>query len=101
MGNKADLCSDGDGKGKAARAVTEEEAQEWVKRNGVKAYVETSAKSGDGVERAFVECAQEIWRNIEGGVYDLEDRRNGIKRNAGVGGLRVEEGKRIGGRGCC
>ena len=99
------------------RAVTKEEATEWCKRNGVMQYVETSAKSGEGVERAFLEVAERIYQNIEAGRYDLNDRRSGVKgpgagtRREGGGGpgrgavvLGMNEvggmGKGSGG-GCC
>ncbi|KAL8970819.1 MAG: hypothetical protein Q9183_001349 [Haloplaca sp. 2 TL-2023] len=61
------------------RAVTKEEAEEWCRRNGVLKYVETSAKSGDGVEKAFLEVAERIYENVEKGKYDLNDRRSGVK----------------------
>ncbi|KAL8735682.1 MAG: hypothetical protein Q9181_002745 [Wetmoreana brouardii] len=64
---------------KNRRAVTKEEAEEWCRRNGVLKYVETSAKSGDGVEAAFLEVAERIYQNIEAGRYDLNDRRSGVK----------------------
>ena len=47
--------------------------------NVVLKFVETSAKSGAGVEHAFLEVAQRIWQNIEAGRYDLNDRRSGVK----------------------
>ncbi|KAL8823697.1 MAG: hypothetical protein Q9170_008330, partial [Blastenia crenularia] len=67
VGNKSDLASastverangaaergGGESKGlgkENRRAVTKEEAEEWCRRNGVLKYVETSAKSGEGVE---------------------------------------------------
>lgn len=74
-----------DGSAANKRAVTREEAQEWCRRNGVLQYVETSAKSGEGVERAFLEVAERIYRNIEAGRYDLNDRRSGVK-GPGAGG---------------
>ncbi|KAL9591287.1 MAG: hypothetical protein Q9179_007874, partial [Wetmoreana sp. 5 TL-2023] len=49
------------------RAVTKEEAEEWCRRNGVLKYVETSAKSGAGVEAAFLEVAERIYENVEKG----------------------------------
>ncbi|KAI9716883.1 MAG: hypothetical protein M1812_005032 [Candelaria pacifica] len=67
------------------REVTEEEAREWCENNGVLTYVETSAKSGNGVERAFLEVAERIYQNIEAGKYDLNDRRSGVK-GPGAGG---------------
>ena len=59
-------------------------------------YVETSAKSGEGVERAFLEVAERIYQNIEAGKYDLTDRRSGVKgpgAAAGQSGRTVNLGK--------
>ena len=67
------------------RQVTQEEAEEWCQRNKVMQYVETSAKSGEGVERAFLEVAERIYQNIEAGKYDLNDRRSGVKSAAASG----------------
>ncbi|KAG9616800.1 hypothetical protein KCV04_g15592, partial [Aureobasidium melanogenum] len=61
------------------RQVTQEEAEAWCKENKVMQYVETSAKSGENVERAFREVAERIYQNIEAGKYDLNDRRSGVK----------------------
>ncbi|KAI9870843.1 MAG: hypothetical protein M1830_003742 [Pleopsidium flavum] len=92
VGNKADLApsstATADTSGREAtnkRAVTKEEAEEWCRANGVMQYVETSAKSGEGVERAFLEVAERIYQNIEAGKYDLNDRRSGVK-GPGAGG---------------
>ncbi|KAI5286488.1 hypothetical protein KEM54_006754 [Ascosphaera aggregata] len=71
--------------------VTREEAEAWCKENDVSRYVETSAKSGEGVERAFIEVAERIYRNIEKGKYDLNDRRSGVK---GYGITRATAGSR-------
>ena len=101
VGNKRDLCaedatttSNGHAPESAEtqglqrenkRAVTTAEAQEWCQRNNVLRYVETSAKSGAGVEAAFLEVAESIYRNIEKGRYDLNDRRSGVKGPGGGG----------------
>lgn len=91
VGNKCDLA---DADGGKRRAVTKEEAEEWCRREGVMRYVETSAKSGEGVETAFLEVAERIYQNIEKGKYDLNDRRSGVKRYgirvAGEGGTAQE-----------
>ncbi len=59
VGNKSDLASSSVGiAGENKRAVTPQEAEEWCRRNGVMWYVETSAKSGEGVEKAFLEVAE-------------------------------------------
>ena len=103
----------------ATRQVTAAEAEEWCRANGVMQYVETSAKSGAGVERAFLEVAERIYQNIEAGKYDLNDRRSGVKGpgaggGASLGGMSVTGGggDRVrlgdaarrggaGGRACC
>ncbi len=91
VGNKSDLASsstvtsgmlNGEAQGLEAankRAVTVGEAEEWCKKNGVMAYVETSARSGQNVEKAFLEVAQRIYENVERGRYDLNDRRSGVR----------------------
>ncbi|EEP78335.1 Rab2B protein [Uncinocarpus reesii 1704] len=96
VGNKSDLVkrdhaeTDGEeeeeeeGKGYITRA----QAEAWCKANGVVRYVETSAKSGENVERAFLEVAERIYRNIEAGRYDLNDRRSGVKGYGSTSGTR-------------
>lgn len=117
VGNKRDLVS-GNGIDEEAedklsvgkmRAVTVEEAEEWCRANKVMRYVETSAKSGEGVERAFLDVAEKIHENIEKGKYDLNDRRSGVKGpGAGGGGIprtvgtvRPKNDAVGGNRGCC
>ena len=128
VGNKSDLASsstvasavmNGEAQGLEAankRAVTVGEAEEWCKKNGVMAYVETSARSGQNVEKAFLQVAERIYENVERGKYDLNDRRSGVRGpgagaagKAGGGGVvRVgmnDIGNAKGGRGwgggCC
>lgn len=92
VGNKSDLAAQStDLQGGSKRAVTREEAEDWCRRENIVQYVETSAKSGEGVELAFLEVAERIYQNIEAGKYDLNDRRSGVK---GYGtGTGREEGK--------
>ena len=101
VGNKSDLApastastNSGAGSGRDEenkRQVTKEEAEEWCKQNGVLQYVETSARSGENVERAFQEVAERIYQNIEAGKYDLNDRRSGVKSaNPGAGGNKAK-----------
>ncbi|KAK7182914.1 hypothetical protein DPSP01_009677 [Paraphaeosphaeria sporulosa] len=112
VGNKSDLAASSTVSGEESadnkRQVSKEEAEEWCKANGVMQYVETSAKSGEGVERAFLEVAERIYQNIEAGRYDLNDRRSGVKGpGAGGGntaklnlGMNDARGKAAGGK-CC
>ncbi|KAK3304518.1 P-loop containing nucleoside triphosphate hydrolase protein [Chaetomium strumarium] len=69
------------------REVTRQEAEEWARRNGVLEYVETSAKSGENVEMAFMRVAERIFQNIQAGKYDLNDRRSGVKGASAGGGV--------------
>lgn len=78
VGNKCDLASGNDGQ----RQVSYEEAQAWAETHGIMEYVETSAKSGEGVESAFARVAERIFHNIQAGRYDLNDRRSGVKAPA-------------------
>ncbi|KEF63871.1 uncharacterized protein A1O9_01849 [Exophiala aquamarina CBS 119918] len=92
VGNKSDLAAQStDLDGGSKRAVTREEAEDWCRRENIVKYVETSAKSGEGVELAFLQVAERIYQNIEAGKYDLNDRRSGVK---GYGtGTGQKEGK--------
>ncbi|KAI9814005.1 MAG: hypothetical protein M1827_003469 [Pycnora praestabilis] len=86
VGNKSDLTlAEEHGNNNNKREVSVSEAEHWCRENGVMTYVETSAKSGEGVERAFLEVAERIYQNIEAGKYDLNDRRSGVK-GPGAGG---------------
>jgi Ras-related protein Rab-2A len=89
VGNKCDLAGDQPEDNKNQRRVTRQEAEEWCRLNNVIRYIETSAKSGEGVERAFLEVAERIYRNIEGGKYDLNDRRSGVKGYGASGGVNT------------
>lgn len=104
VGNKADLAETPD-----RREVSSAEAADWARRNGVLRYVETSAKSGENVEEAFLAVAERIYQNIMAGKYDLNDRRSGVKGpGAGWGGgggggtnVRLDSGKNSSGGMCC
>ncbi|KAK8094492.1 hypothetical protein PG997_001177 [Apiospora hydei] len=100
VGNKADLAGEEDNK----REVTVAEAQDWARQNGVLQYVETSAKSGEGVELAFMQVAERIFDNINAGKYDLNDRRSGVKGpGPGQTGrqVRLNDSSKGSGGGCC
>lgn len=110
VGNKADLAPSSTvaaDKGKPnQRQVTREEAEEWCKQNKVMQYVETSAKSGEGVERAFLEVSERIYQRIQGGHYNLSDRRSGVRGPGAGGGNRTvtlgsNNSKKGAAGGCC
>ena len=71
VGNKSDLAQ--------RRQVNTEEGQDFADKNGMLFY-ETSAKTGENVEKIFVDSVNEIKRKIEEGYYNLEDDSCGIKK---------------------
>jgi len=40
--------------------------------------METSAKTAENVEEAFLETSKSIYENIQQGVYDLSNEKSGI-----------------------
>ena len=70
IGNKSDLESQ--------RDVTYEEAKQFADENGLM-FIETSAKTGEGVEEAFLETARRIFSNIQDGSLDLNAAESGVQ----------------------
>mmetsp|Transcript_10426 Transcript_10426/g.17047 ORF Transcript_10426/g.17047 Transcript_10426/m.17047 type:complete len:212 (-) Transcript_10426:287-922(-) len=70
IGNKSDLES--------KRAVSLEEGQAFAKENGL-IFLETSAKTAQNVEEAFIDTAKEIYSKIQKGIFDVSNDSYGIK----------------------
>ncbi|KAG0178142.1 Ras- protein Rab-2A [Apophysomyces sp. BC1034] len=62
IGNKCDLD-------KRKRQVNYEEAERFAKENDIPLFLETSAKSAENVEEAFVKTAESVYEKIEAGVF--------------------------------
>ena len=71
LGNKIDL--------KEKREVEFEEGEQFAQKNGL-IFMETSAKTGEGVEEIFKKSVQEIKTKISENVYDLTSESCGIKK---------------------
>lgn len=70
IGNKSDL--------EAQRDVTYDEAKQFAEENGLM-FIEASAKTGEGVEEAFLETAKRIYQNIQDGSLDLNAAESGVQ----------------------
>jgi len=82
VGNKSDLDS--------KRQVSTEEGERFAKENGL-IFMETSAKTAENVEEAFLETSKFIYENITNGVYDLSNEKSGIR--VGNDAIDAEPGK--------
>eukprot|EP00123_Amoebidium_parasiticum_P009002 comp19147_c0_seq1/m.21821 comp19147_c0_seq1/g.21821 ORF comp19147_c0_seq1/g.21821 comp19147_c0_seq1/m.21821 type:complete len:212 (-) comp19147_c0_seq1:586-1221(-) len=71
IGNKSDL--DGN------RDVTFEEAKQFADQHGLM-FLETSAKTGDNVEEAFLTTARTIYQHVQDGVLDLNAADVGVQQ---------------------
>lgn len=69
IGNKCDL---------ERREVSFEEGAQFAKDNGL-IFRETSAKTAQNVEEAFMQTARKIYENIQTGVCDPNSESSGIK----------------------
>jgi Ras-related protein Rab-14 len=75
IGNKKDL--------EAQRDVTYEEAAQFAKENGL-IFVESSAKTGENVEEAFLKTAKLIFQSVQEGNVDLTAEGGGVQTNAQI-----------------
>jgi len=91
IGNKCDLDR---------REVSYEEGANFAQKNGL-VFLETSAKTAQNVEEAFVRTAKTISENIQTGVFDLSNEAHGIKVGMSPQGNHNHKFEKSGNGGCC
>ncbi|KAI9497099.1 P-loop containing nucleoside triphosphate hydrolase protein [Zychaea mexicana] len=89
IGNKSDLDS-------RKRQVTTEEAQRFAEENDIPLYMETSAKSADNVEEAFIKTAEKVYEKIQAGIF-AGNETSGIRLGPSQNSALSEESQ----AGCC
>lgn len=70
IGNKSDM--------EGQRKVSIEEGEEFARENGLY-FMETSAKTANNVDAAFIETARHIYEKVESGEFDVNNENSGIK----------------------
>ncbi|XP_064937546.1 ras-related protein RABB1c-like [Musa acuminata AAA Group] len=70
IGNKCDLA--------CRRTVETEEGEQFAKEHGL-IFMETSAKTAQNVEEAFINTAEAIYKKIQDGMLDVSNESSGIK----------------------
>ncbi|KAI3385659.1 hypothetical protein SNEBB_004709 [Seison nebaliae] len=81
IGNKADL--------EEHRDVTYEEAKKFADENNL-LFIETSALTGENVEEAFLKTAQDIYKNVQNGVLDINGSEVGVQPKPDDGNNNVD-----------
>ena len=70
VGNKKDLEEE--------REITYEEGKEFAEQNGIKHFIETSAKTGEGINAIFNKTVEDIANKLNGNYYDLNSDSCGV-----------------------
>lgn len=70
IGNKMDL--------EDKRVVSYDEGEKFAKENNMP-FIETSAKTGENIEKAIYDSAEAIYKRVKDNFYDLSDESCGIK----------------------
>jgi Ras-related protein Rab-2A len=76
IGNKSDLHH--------RREVSTEEGAKFAEEHGL-IFLETSAKTAENVDKAFVNTAEKIYQNILNNVCDVTNEAHGIKVGSAAG----------------
>lgn len=76
IGNKRDL--------EARRCVEYHEGKKFADENGL-IFMETSARTAENVEEAFIECCKVIYRKVQEGRINVNNESSGVK----IGNLNV------------
>ena len=92
VGNKTDL--------EERREVSYNEGSIFAQKNGM-LFFECSAKTGNNVEKIFMESTQEIYSRIKKGFYDLENENCIIKRGSDCDNITLSNENKNSNNGYC
>ena len=93
IGNKIDLDD--------KRVISFDEGKELALKNGI-IFMETSAKTGEGVNEVFNYTAQEIEKKMKENYYNLKSETCGIKEgNIDNNAINLKDEKNNDKKGCC
>ena len=70
VGNKSDM----EGK----RVISKEEGEEFARKHGL-FFVETSARTAEQIEKAFILTTEGVYEKVKRGAFDVHDDSSGIK----------------------
>eukprot|EP01035_Chromulina_nebulosa_P020077 gene20077-26071_t len=91
IGNKKDLSE--------RRAVSYAEGAELARSKGL-IFLETSAKTADNVEEAFLQTAERVYQYVKNGTLDPMNESHGVKLGVGANPAGVSDANRTD-KGCC
>ena len=91
IGNKIDL--------EDKRVVSFDEGKDFALKNGL-IFLETSAKTGEGIDETFERSAKEIEKKMEENYYDLTSEICGIKKGK-TNNINLSSGKNNKMKKCC
>ena len=80
IGNKNDM--------ELHREVDKDEASNFAEENKM-LYLETSAKTGENVVKAFETIAMDIYKKVENGIIDITSDNSGVKLGTEINSIKL------------
>lgn len=84
IGNKSDLNP-------MQREVTTEEALEFQRKNNILYFTETSAKSGDNIDRLFLDCSKFIYLKYKDQLHKMIEDETASQTSSNTRALQQQD----------